>query len=64
MAAAIGAYGVDRCMWGSDWPFLNTTQRVEYGSLLSLLGRWLPDAADRRQVLWKTPARLFGFLEA
>lgn len=64
IAAAIGAYGLDRCMWGSDWPFLNTTQRVEYGSLLSLLDRWLPDAADRQQVLWKTPARLFGFVES
>jgi predicted TIM-barrel fold metal-dependent hydrolase len=64
IAAAIGAYGVGRCIWGSDWPFLNTTQRVEYGSLLSLLDRWLPDAADRQQVLWKTPARLFGFVES
>jgi predicted TIM-barrel fold metal-dependent hydrolase len=63
VAAAIGAYGVDRCVWGSDWPFLNTPRRVEYGSLLSLLDRWLPEAADRRQVLWKTPARLFGFVE-
>ena len=23
--------------------------------------RWLPDDRDRRQVLWETPARLFGF---
>jgi predicted TIM-barrel fold metal-dependent hydrolase len=64
VTAVIGAYGIDRCMWGSDWPFINTTQRVEYGSLLSLLDRWLPDAADRRQVLWKTPARLFGFVDS
>ncbi|HYL82291.1 MAG TPA: amidohydrolase family protein [Candidatus Acidoferrum sp.] len=64
IAAAIGAYGVERCVWGSDWPFINTTQRVEYGSLLSLLPRWLPDPEDRRQVLWKTPARLFGLVES
>ena len=23
--------------------------------------RWLPDPADRRPVLWDTPALLFGF---
>ena len=64
VAAAIQAYGVERCIWGSDWPFINTPQRVEYGSLLNLLGRWLPDPGDRQQVLWKTPARLFGFAES
>jgi predicted TIM-barrel fold metal-dependent hydrolase len=64
VAAAIQAYGVERCIWGSDWPFINTSQRVEYGPLLNLLGRWLPDPGDRQQVLWKTPARLFGFAES
>jgi predicted TIM-barrel fold metal-dependent hydrolase len=63
IAAVVERYGVDRCIWGSDWPFLNTTQRVEYGKLLSLLARWLPDTADRERVLWLNPARLFGFAE-
>ncbi len=63
VAAAIQAYGLERCIWGSDWPFINTTQRVEYGALLGLLAEWLPDPADRHQVLWRTPARLFGFSE-
>ena len=31
------------------------------GTTLRLLGRWLPDARDRRAVLWETPAALFGF---
>jgi predicted TIM-barrel fold metal-dependent hydrolase len=35
--------------------------RADYGPVLGLLQRWLPDAGDRRQVLWDTPARLFGF---
>jgi hypothetical protein len=25
------------------------------------LPRWLPDEGDRHTVLWRTPARLFGF---
>lgn len=61
VAAVIQAYGVERCIWGSDWPFINTAQQVEYGALLTLLDRWLPNPNHRRQVLWETPARLFGF---
>ncbi len=64
VAAAIRAYGLERCIWGSDWPFINTTQRVEYGALLGLLAEWLPSPAERHQVLWRTPARLFGFAES
>jgi predicted TIM-barrel fold metal-dependent hydrolase len=59
--AAIGAFGVERCVWGSDWPFINTTQRVEYGRLLDALARWVPGAEERERVLWQNPVRLFGF---
>jgi predicted TIM-barrel fold metal-dependent hydrolase len=31
--------------------------------LPATLGRWLPDAADRRRILWTNPVRLFGFRE-
>jgi predicted TIM-barrel fold metal-dependent hydrolase len=62
VAATLEAYGMDRCIWGSDWPFIGTMQHVEYGALLRLLPRWLPDPASRDKVLWRTPARLFGFV--
>jgi predicted TIM-barrel fold metal-dependent hydrolase len=61
IAAVIGSFGVDRCVWGSDWPFINTAQHVDYGSLLHLLASWLPNPADRERVLWHNPARFFGF---
>ncbi len=64
IAAIVDEFGVDRCVWGSDWPFINTTQRVEYGELLGLLTRWLPNPSDRERVLWRNPVRLFGFEEA
>jgi predicted TIM-barrel fold metal-dependent hydrolase len=64
VAAVVDAYGLDRCVWGSDWPFIGTSQRVEYGSLLRLLTRWLPDPGDQERVLWRNPARLFGFAAA
>lgn len=59
--AAIGAFTLENCIWGSDWPFVRMDERVDYGPPLTCLTRWLPDAADRRTVLWETPRRLFGF---
>jgi predicted TIM-barrel fold metal-dependent hydrolase len=61
VAALIRAFGLDACVWGSDWPFLRPGQRLDYGPTLAMLTRWLPDARDRHRVLWRTPARLFGF---
>ncbi len=59
--ALLDAFTVQRCVFGSDWPFLRMPSRIDYGPVLANLERWLPDAGDRRQVLWDTPARLFGF---
>jgi predicted TIM-barrel fold metal-dependent hydrolase len=61
ITAAIDAYTLDRCVWGSDWPFVRMDERADYGPPLAALKRWLPDERDRRTVLWQTPARLFGF---
>lgn len=59
--AAIAAYTLENCVWGSDWPFVRLDARMDYGPALACLMRWLPNEADRRKVLWETPARLFGF---
>jgi predicted TIM-barrel fold metal-dependent hydrolase len=61
VAAIVDAFGIDRCVWGSDWPFLDVPQRIEYGGLLTLLTRWLPSPEDQERVFWQNPARLFGF---
>lgn len=60
--ALIDAFGIDRCVWGSDWPFLRASHRVDHASLLAALERWLPDAADRQKVLGDNPARLLGLV--
>ncbi|UHL64664.1 amidohydrolase family protein [Paralcaligenes sp. KSB-10] len=57
----IDAFSVERCIWGSDWPFLRAGTRIDYGPELSGLSRWLSDVEDRRKVLWKNPFRIFGF---
>jgi predicted TIM-barrel fold metal-dependent hydrolase len=61
MAALVNAFGPDRCIWGSDWPFIRMDHRIDYGTALAMLARWVPVAADREKVLRDTPARVFGF---
>ena len=53
-------FGISRCVWGSDWPFLNANPRPTYDQVLAPLSRWLSDN-DRRAVLWDNPCQLFGF---
>jgi predicted TIM-barrel fold metal-dependent hydrolase len=55
------AFGVNGCVWGSDWPFINVPARPVYADLLTPLSRWLPDPDDRARVLVHNPRRLFGF---
>ncbi|HXX82676.1 MAG TPA: amidohydrolase family protein [Casimicrobiaceae bacterium] len=59
--ALIETFTPKRCVWGSDWPFLRVPMRLDYGPILANLERWFPDERERQQVLWETPARLFGF---
>jgi predicted TIM-barrel fold metal-dependent hydrolase len=59
--ALLDAFTPDRCMWASDWPFLRAPERIDYGPLLHLIERFVPDAAQRRRVLFETPCRLLGF---
>jgi len=59
--ALLEAFGAEACVWGSDWPFIRQRSRVDYGPLLILAERLMPDARQRRAVMWDTPRRLFGF---
>ena len=34
--ALLEAFTPDRCMWGSDWPFLRAPERIDYGTILAL----------------------------
>jgi predicted TIM-barrel fold metal-dependent hydrolase len=57
----IASFGVERCVWGSDWPFVNLPGGFHYGDALGAVDRWLPAPADRHRVCWTNPIRLFGF---
>lgn len=59
--ALLEAFTPQALVWASDWPFLRASDRIDYGPLLGLFERWVPDAAAQRAILWDTPQRLFGF---
>ncbi|WP_234685775.1 amidohydrolase family protein [Bradyrhizobium monzae] len=60
IAALVEAFTLDRCVWGSDYPFLRAPERLDYGPLLSVLTKLFPDPGDRHGLLWRTPAKLLG----
>jgi len=55
-------FGLERLLWGSDWPHTQFEESTGYGMARAALDRWLPEDADRRIVLGLAPARLFRFL--
>ena len=61
VTALVDSFGLDHCLWASDWPYLRAPVRVDYGVLLHLVTALFPRAADRRRLLWETPKALFGF---
>lgn len=62
VSAILEAFRPERCVWGSDWPFLGVETPPDYDGTRSLLARWLsPDEMAR--VFWTNPVALFGFRE-
>jgi len=59
--AIVRAFGFDRLVWGSDWPFVRSARRVDYGPTLAFLERIVADEASRRRILVDTPLRWFDF---
>lgn len=55
------AYGEDRLIWGSDWPFLRARHRLDIGILLTLAEKQFPDPQQREKYFWKNAAQLIGF---
>jgi predicted TIM-barrel fold metal-dependent hydrolase len=53
--------GPQRLVWGSDWPWTQNEAGRSYRECLDWLAQWVPDAAQREQILGDTPFTLFGF---
>lgn len=59
--ALLQRFTSQRCVWGSDWPYLRIAGRIDYGPMLGVLRRWVPDDLACAHVLCETPMQLFGF---
>lgn len=55
----LAAFGPQRLVWGSDWPHTQHQHLADYRASLAALADWVPDAAQRRQILGATAAELF-----
>ena len=51
--------GLERLVWGSDWPHTQFETATNYRTVRGELDAWLPDAGDRKIVLLDTPRALF-----
>ena len=60
VAQLVQAFGMARCIWASDWPYLKAPYRLDYGTLLKLVESKFSEE-DLQQMMWDTPRRLFGF---
>jgi predicted TIM-barrel fold metal-dependent hydrolase len=60
--AALAAANSERCLWGSDWPYimLADAEMPEAGSLLDAFDRVVPSNL-RKQILVDNPTSLYGF---
>lgn len=56
------AFGLDRLVWGSDWPHTQFENVESYDAVYALMLKLLPTGRERRAVLVDTPAQLFRFV--
>ncbi|SAK82834.1 membrane protein [Caballeronia calidae] len=55
------AFGPQRLLWASDWPFTQYEATQHYATQRAALDEWIPDAKDRKTILHDTPQSLFKF---
>jgi len=59
---ALLSAGPDRCLFGSDWPYIAINEDTpDIGGQIDLFDRWTGDDALRQKVFVDNPARLFAF---
>lgn len=63
LVASFVAANPDRCLWGSDWPYLmlDGVERPDAGDLLDAFHRAVPSHENRTRILIDNPQTLFDF---
>jgi predicted TIM-barrel fold metal-dependent hydrolase len=60
-ARLLAAFGRDRVVWASDYPWTKHEAGRSYRALLDALSDWAPDEELRQDILGPNAARLFRF---
>lgn len=60
-ARLVAAFGRERVVWASDYPWTNYEQGRSYRALLDMLSEWVPDPELREAILGANALRLFRF---
>jgi predicted TIM-barrel fold metal-dependent hydrolase len=55
------AFGIERLVWGSDWPHTTYEDTENFDSALTLFNEVVTDAAERQAILTAVPRDLFHF---
>lgn len=53
-------FGLQRCLWASDWPYLKAPYRLDFGPMLMVYAD-LFNLEECRQIMWHSPKDLLGF---
>src|SRR3954471_6140677 len=61
LARALIDAAPERVIWGSDYPHLSFSDRVDSRRLFTLLEAWVPDKRARDRILVENPLGCFGF---
>lgn len=51
----------ERCVWGSDWPFVRLNPSPDAAHLLSLFQAWVPAPELQTRILVDNPNKLYGW---
>jgi predicted TIM-barrel fold metal-dependent hydrolase len=58
--ALVQAFGLQQCVWASDWPFLKAAYRLDHGPLLKVYERMF-SPTELHQLMWLSPKQHCGF---
>lgn len=62
LVAELVKIGPERVLWGTDWPHPTHQQHLpDDAVLVDRFAEWVPDEAQRRQILLNNPQTLYGF---
>jgi predicted TIM-barrel fold metal-dependent hydrolase len=54
------AFGLNHCVWASDWPYLKAPYRLDYGPMLRTYESMFTPQ-ERQQLMWLSAKHHFGF---